>query len=91
MDMSQYHEDISWFLRTYRLLGHTSYYRVFLKNYVNIVAPLIALLKNNASIWDEAMHYKFSTLKYAMCTTLILGVPNFTKNFVLEFDTLVLT
>jgi hypothetical protein len=67
-------------------LGLTGYYRKFFKNYRKIVAPLTALLKNNSFTWNPATNEAFQTLKAAMCTTLVLVLPNFTKTFVLECD-----
>jgi hypothetical protein len=67
-------------------LGLTSYHRKFVKNYGNIVAPLTALLKKNSFIWTTRAAQYFQTLKMAMCTTLVLALPDFTKTFVLECD-----
>jgi hypothetical protein len=70
--------------RLHGFLVLTGYYRKFVKNYGKIVAPLIALLKNNSFIWTPAVAQDFQTLKMAMCTTPVLALLDFTKTFVLE-------
>jgi hypothetical protein len=69
-------------------MGLTGYYRKFFNNYRKIVAPLIAFLKKNSFTWTPAAVQDFQTLKMAMCTTLVLALPDFTKTFVLECDAL---
>jgi hypothetical protein len=66
--------------------GLTGYYRKFVKNYGNIVAPLMDILKKNSFTWTPAAAQSFQTLKMTMCTTLVLALLDFTKNFVLECD-----
>jgi hypothetical protein len=68
--------------------GLTCYYCKFVKNYGKIVAPLNALLKKNSFTWTPAVAHAFQILKMAMCTTPVLSLPDFTKTFVLECDTL---
>jgi hypothetical protein len=67
-------------------MGLTSYYHKFVKNYGKIVSPLTALLKKNYFTWTLIVARDFQTLKMAMCTTLVLALPDFTKTFVLECD-----
>jgi hypothetical protein len=67
-------------------MGLICYYRKFVKNYGKIVAPLTTLFKNNSFTWNPTTAQDFQTLKMAMCTTLVLALPDFTKTFVLECD-----
>jgi hypothetical protein len=77
-------------LKTLKILwgfmGLTGYYCNFFNNNGNIVAPLIALLKNISFTWTPAAAQAFQTLKMAMCTTPVLALPDLAKTFVLECD-----
>jgi hypothetical protein len=64
----------------------SGYYRKFVQSYGKIVAPLTSLLKNNSFAWNPAVDLAFQALKEAMCTTLVLALPDFTKTFFLECD-----
>jgi hypothetical protein len=64
-------------------MGLTGYYHKFVKNYGNIAAPLTVLLKNNSFNWTLVDAQDFQTLKMAMCTNLVLALPDFKKTFVL--------
>jgi hypothetical protein len=48
------------------------------------VAPLTPLLKKNTVSLTPIVYQYFKALKYAMFTTRVMGLPNFTKTFVLE-------
>jgi hypothetical protein len=67
-------------------LGLTDYYRIFSQNYGKIAAPLTFLLKKNGFTWNLAADHAFQALKYAMCSTHVLSLPDFTKTFVLGCD-----
>jgi hypothetical protein len=67
-------------------LGLTCYYRKFVKNYGQIAAPLTTLLKKEAFSCTEETKKSFEKLKEAMCTTLVLTTPDFTKTFIVECD-----
>jgi len=65
----------------------TGYYRRFVKNYANMVAPLKTLLKKDAFRWNNEAKDCFKKMKTLMTSTPILTTPNFTKPFFLECDT----
>jgi hypothetical protein len=66
-------------------LGLTGYYRKFVYNYGNFLASFTALLKKKSFNWNATIDQALYELKYAMCTTPILALLDFTKTFILEF------
>ncbi|GKA21125.1 putative mitochondrial protein [Tanacetum coccineum] len=69
-----------------RFLGLTGYYRRFIKSYAMISQPLNALLKKNSFQWSNAVEVAFEKLKQAMMEALVLGLPDFDQEFVIETD-----
>ena len=65
-------------------LGLTRHYRKFVKDYGNIATPLTTLLKNDAFTWTHASKCAFDKLNQAMCTTLVLAMPDFSSPFTTE-------
>lgn len=67
-------------------LGHTGYYRKFIKNYGTIAAPLTALLKREAFRWSLEADAAFAALKAALSSAPVLQLPDFARTFTVECD-----
>ena len=67
-------------------LGMTGYYHKFVQNYGRITTPLTTLLKKYAFSWTLEETQAFQQLKEAMCKSLVLATPKFTKTFIMECD-----
>jgi hypothetical protein len=62
------------------------YYHKFVNNYGKITTHLIMLLKKEAFSWTQEATKSFEKLKEIMCTTSILAMFDFSKTFIVEFD-----
>jgi hypothetical protein len=63
------------------------YYRKFVKNFGVIAKPLTTLLnKHVVFVWTSEHGTAFALLKSALSSALVLGLPNFTKQFAIETD-----
>ncbi|XP_066373668.1 uncharacterized protein [Miscanthus floridulus] len=68
-------------------LGLAGYYRRFVKHFGILVHSLTDLLKKGAIfIWSVVHQEAFSALKHAITSAPVLGLPDFSKPFVLETD-----
>jgi hypothetical protein len=69
-------------------LGLASYYRKFIKNFAKIAAPLTNLLKKSTVTyeWEEAWDEAFETLKGILVKAPVLKLPDFDKEFEIDFD-----
>ncbi|GKB26613.1 putative mitochondrial protein [Tanacetum coccineum] len=67
-------------------LGLTGYYRRFIQGYASISQPLTVLLKKNAFLWNLEAQAAFERLKQAMTQALVLALPNFNEEFIIETD-----
>ncbi|GKC21564.1 transposon ty3-G gag-pol polyprotein [Tanacetum coccineum] len=68
------------------LLVLSGYYRKFIRHYGSIVAPLTQLLSKEGFKWNESAELAFQQLKKALTYPLVLCLPNFSHQFVIECD-----
>ena len=67
-----------------RFLGLTGYYRRFIAGFASIAALLTDLLRRDAFLWGPIVELAFAQLKEAMTHALVLCLPDFTRDFVIE-------
>jgi hypothetical protein len=69
------------------MLGHTGYYRRFIRRYANITAPLENLLKKSEVFqWTPECGKAFDILKEKLSKTPILIFPNWENEFHVHVD-----
>jgi len=69
-------------------LSFANFYRMFIKNYSQIAAPLTWLTCKDKLNWNQEAKKVFQTLKKAFTTAPILIHPNFLKPFFMDIDAL---
>ena len=58
-------------------MGHTGYYRKFIKGYMQIATPMEKLLRKDTKFqWNEDCQHGLDTMKENMVTTPILVFPD---------------
>lgn len=72
-------------------IGMCSYYRRFIPNFSNIVAPLTKLTGGKRGMkvsfnWNESAEQSFKLLKESLITAPVLQCPNFDKPFSIHCD-----
>lgn len=67
-------------------LGHSGYYRRFIRGYAQIATPMTNFLKKDVFLWSEEATKSFHNLKIAMTRAPILQFPDFEWEFVVETD-----
>jgi hypothetical protein len=69
------------------MLGHTGYYRRFIRRYPNITAPKENILKKVEEFqWTPECDKEFMTLKEKLNTTPIMIFPNWENEFHVHVD-----
>jgi hypothetical protein len=73
-------------------LGHTRYYRKFIKGYTQITTPMEKLLRKDTNYqWNDECQHGLDTLKEKMVTTPILVFPDWEKTFHVHVDASAIT
>lgn len=68
-------------------IGHCSFYNRFIKNYSELIAPLLPLTsKKNKWVWTEKEEKQINVIKQKFLETVILIHPNRNKDFYLNTD-----
>jgi hypothetical protein len=68
-------------------LGLVGYYHRFIENFSKIAKPMTELLKSNTPyVWSEKCEASFQELKTRLTTTLVLTLPDASKDFVMYCD-----
>ena len=63
-------------------LGHINFIRRFIPNLVEVIKPILKLLKKDAKFeWSEEGRKAFKTIKEAIAKSLVLVSPNYAKEF----------
>jgi hypothetical protein len=67
--------------------GFASFYRMFVKDFSTIAAPLTEIVKKSVGFkWNDEQDKAFNLLKDKLCSAPILALPNFTRAFEVECD-----
>ena len=68
--------------------GFTNFYRKFIPDFSNIVAPLNLLThKGEPWVWTQLQQHAFERLKHIFSSTPVLQIPNVTRPFSIMTDT----
>jgi hypothetical protein len=68
-------------------LGHSGYYRKFIKGYAQITTPMEKLLKKDAKFqWNDDFQKGLNTLKQKLVIVSILIFPSWNKDFHVHVD-----
>jgi hypothetical protein len=67
-------------------LGLAGYYRKFIRDFGSIAAPLTKLLKKEGYRWTEEADSAFQALKAALTQALVLHMPDFNMDFIVDCD-----
>jgi hypothetical protein len=68
------------------LLGLAGYYQKIIRDFSLISSPLTRLLRRDAFAWDDEATAAFEALKGALMTGPVLQMPDFDRQFIVDYD-----
>ncbi|WJZ81212.1 hypothetical protein VitviT2T_001065 [Vitis vinifera] len=70
-----------------QFLGHTGFYRRFIKDFSKLARPICELLVKDAKfVWDDRCQWSIEELKLLLTTTPIVRAPNWQLPFEVMYD-----
>ena len=69
-----------------RFIGLANYHRLFLKDFAKLAEPLFRIIRTKQFVWEDREETCFKSIKAALVSAPVIGIPTSTDPFVLDTD-----